>query len=143
MRIDRGYSDTIVVNEYVSENDALDLLPGQLIRGYPVYLFFFQGRKKALHSDVVKAMSRAAQTLYESCLFQGVSERFAGILASPVAVKDRSFELLPVLQLQFLYGGAFLAYSQKSGQEMRNKLQKNYLQKSVSTGSGVSQPRGA
>ena len=91
--IDQGYSDPIVVNEYVSEDDALYLFTCQPICGYPVYLFFFQSR----------AMSRAAQTLYQSYLFQGISERFAGILASPVAVKDCFFELLSVLQFQLLY----------------------------------------
>ena len=49
-------------------------------------------------------MPRAAQTLYQSCLSQSLSERFAGILASAVTVKDRSFYLFSVLRFQFIYG---------------------------------------
>lgn len=102
--IDRGYADPVVVDECVSENNAFDLLPCQFVRGDPVDLFLLQGRKKALHPRVVKAMSRPAEALGKSCPFERISECFAGILTSSVAVKDCAAELFSILHFKLLYG---------------------------------------
>lgn len=102
--IDRGYADSVVVHEYVPENDALHLLPCQLIGGYPVYLFFFQGCEKAFHFCVIKAMPCTAETLNKPCLSECSPECFAGVLTSSVTVKYRSADLLPVLQFELCHG---------------------------------------
>ena len=50
-------------------------------------------------------MSRAAEALHKSCVFQCFFERFTCVLASSVAVKDYSFQLLlAISQFKFLYG---------------------------------------
>lgn len=103
-RIDRGYADSVILYEYVPENDALHLIPCQFVRRDPVNLFLLQGRKKAFHSCVIKAMPCTAKTLNKPCLSEGASECFAGVLTSSVAVKNRSADLLPVLQCKLCHG---------------------------------------
>ena len=49
-----GYTYAIIVDEYISEDDAFDLFSCQLVRRDPVDLFFLQCRKKALHPRVIK-----------------------------------------------------------------------------------------
>ena len=102
--IDRGYADSVVVHEYVPENNALHLIPSQLVCGDPVDLFLLQCRKKAFHSCVIKAMPCTAETLDKPCLSECGSECFAGVLTSSVTVKDRSSDLLPVLQFKLCHG---------------------------------------
>ena len=102
--VDRGYADPVVVHEYVSENNALHLIPCQSVRRDPVDLFLLQGCKKAFHSRIVKAMPRAAEALNKSCLPERSPECLAGVLTSPVTVKDRSADLFPVLQSKLRYG---------------------------------------
>ena len=102
--IDRGYADSVIVHEYVPENNALHLIPCQLVCGDPVDLFLLQGRKKALHSGIIKAMSCAAETLNKPRLPKCGSECFAGVLTSSVTVKDRSADLLSVLQFKLCHG---------------------------------------
>ena len=102
--IDRGYADPVIVHEYVPENDALHLIPCQFVRTDPVDLFLFQGRKKAFHSCVVKAMPCTTETLNKPCLSECASECFAGVLTSSVTVKDRSADLLSVLQFKLCHG---------------------------------------
>ena len=49
-------------------------------------------------------MSCAAEALNKPCLSECGSERFAGVPASSVTVKDRSADLLPVLQFKLCHG---------------------------------------
>lgn len=102
--VDRGYADPVVVHEYVPENNALHLIPCQFVRGDPVDFFLLQCCKKAFHSRVVKAMSRAAEALNKSCLTECGFECFAGVLTSAVTMKDRSADLFPVLQSKLRHG---------------------------------------
>ena len=102
-RIDRGYADSVIIYEYVPENDALHLITYQFVRRDPVVLFL-QGRKKASHSCVIKAMSCTAETLNKPCLSEGASECFTGVLTSSITVKNRSANLLPVLQCKLCHG---------------------------------------
>ena len=66
--IDRGYADSVIVHEYVPENDALHLISCPFVRGDPVDLFLLQGCEKTFHSRIVKAMSGTAETLKQPCL---------------------------------------------------------------------------
>ena len=61
--VDRGYADPVVVDEDISENNTLDLIPRQLICRDSVDFFFLQGGKKTFHAGIVKAMPGAAETL--------------------------------------------------------------------------------
>ena len=103
-RIDRGYANPIVVDKDVPEDDTFHLFPRQLVCRNSIDLFFLQGREKALHTCVVKAVSRAAEALLQSGVLQRIPESFAGVLAAAVAVEDCSLELLTVLRHQLLYG---------------------------------------
>jgi len=93
----------IVVAEDVSEDDGLDLFSLHSVCRYLIQLFFFQCGKKALHTSVVIAVSRAAEALNEPVCYKLPSEGIACVLAATVAVKDRSAEST-VLLTQLFYG---------------------------------------
>ena len=71
--------DAVVVNENVSENDRLHLLPGQPVRGNAVVFFLLQRCPEALHSCIVKAMTGSAQALHHPAGCQRFPERRARV----------------------------------------------------------------
>ena len=82
----------VVVAEDVSEDDSFDLFTLHSVGRDLIQLFFFQCGKKALHTSVVIAVSRAAEALYKPISYKLPAEGIACVLAATVAVKDSSFE---------------------------------------------------
>ena len=97
--IDRGYADPVIVHEYVPENDALHLTLRQFVADFSFFkvaksfpfshcqsnLRYRWGSEQVLHPGAQSWMPRR-------------------LLTSPVAVKDRSADLFPVLQSKLRCG---------------------------------------
>lgn len=78
------------MGEDISEDDRFDLLHLHLVCRNPVKEFLLQGGEEAFHPSIVEAVVYTAETLLDIHVRQRLSKCFAGVLASAVAMQDRS-----------------------------------------------------